>query len=107
MLLDLPGEEARPRFGKHWPLAAAGGLGFVALIWLVQVSAPNSVAGPDRRAGLSQWELGSRGRSGNGKPFGGRQGALWPFALPFEIAGLVLLAAIVGAVVLARRRTEA
>ena len=29
-----------------------------------------------------------------------------PFALPFEIAGLVLLAAIVGAVVLARRRTE-
>ena len=30
-----------------------------------------------------------------------------PFALPFEIAGLVLLAAIVGAVVLARRRTEA
>jgi NADH:ubiquinone oxidoreductase subunit 6 (subunit J) len=28
-------------------------------------------------------------------------------ALPFEIAGLVLLAAIVGAVVLARRRAEA
>jgi NADH:ubiquinone oxidoreductase subunit 6 (subunit J) len=28
------------------------------------------------------------------------------FALPFEIAGLVLLAAIVGAVVLARGRTE-
>ena len=27
-----------------------------------------------------------------------------PFALPFEIASLVLLAAIVGAVVLARRR---
>jgi NADH:ubiquinone oxidoreductase subunit 6 (subunit J) len=28
------------------------------------------------------------------------------FALPFEIAGLVLLAAIVGAVVLVRRRVE-
>jgi NADH-quinone oxidoreductase subunit J len=27
-----------------------------------------------------------------------------PFALPFEVASLVLLAAIVGAVVLARRR---
>ena len=23
MLLDLPSEEARPRFGKHWPFAAA------------------------------------------------------------------------------------
>jgi NADH-quinone oxidoreductase subunit J len=29
-----------------------------------------------------------------------------PFALPFEMASLVLLAAIVGAVVLARRRTD-
>ena len=28
-----------------------------------------------------------------------------PYALPFEIASLVLLAAIVGAVVLARKRT--
>ena len=28
------------------------------------------------------------------------------FALPFEIAGLVLLSAIVGAVVLVRRRVE-
>ena len=26
MLLDLPDEEARPRFGRHWPLAAAAGL---------------------------------------------------------------------------------
>ena len=59
MLLDLPGEEARPRFAKHWPLAAAGGLGFVALIWLVHVSTPNSVVGPNRGAGLDPWELGS------------------------------------------------
>ena len=26
MLLDLPDEEARPRFGRHWPLAAGVGL---------------------------------------------------------------------------------
>ena len=41
MLLDLPREEARPRFGSHWPLAAAGGLGFAALIWLTQAIAPD------------------------------------------------------------------
>ena len=41
MLLDLPGEEAQPRFAKHWPLAAAGGLGFVALTLLVHGSTPN------------------------------------------------------------------
>ena len=37
MLLDLPGEEARPRFGKHWPFAAAVGLSFAVLAWLPQV----------------------------------------------------------------------
>ena len=31
MLLDLPGEEARPRFGRHWPVAAVGALGLVVL----------------------------------------------------------------------------
>ncbi len=36
MLLDLPGEEARPRFGKHWPLAAVVGLSFASLAWLAQ-----------------------------------------------------------------------
>ena len=34
MLLDLPDEESRPRFGKHWPLAAAVGLAFAVLICL-------------------------------------------------------------------------
>ena len=31
MLLDLPGEEAGPRFGNHWPFAAAVGLSFAAI----------------------------------------------------------------------------
>src|SRR6266852_3694615 len=39
MLLDLPDEEARPRFGNHWPLAAAVGLCFAALAWLARVGA--------------------------------------------------------------------
>lgn len=107
MLLDLPGEEARPRFGKHWPLAAAGAVGFAALAWLAQVETPSAVADPDRRAGL---ESGGPGVAREGPAMGSLaevgRALFGPFALPFEIAGLLLLAAIVGAVVLARRRAE-
>ena len=91
MLLDLPGEEARPRFGAHWPFAVAGGLTLAALAWLAVVetsgTAPAKVAP----------SAGSLEYVGNAL-FG-------PFALPFEITSLILLAAIVGAVVLAKRRT--
>jgi NADH-quinone oxidoreductase subunit J len=107
MLLDLPGEEARPRFASHWPLAGAGGLGFVAVIWIVQVSKSNSIAVPNNRTGLESVGLGitadgpARGSlSEVGRTLFGQ------FALPFEIVGLVLLAGIVGAVILVRRRTE-
>lgn len=107
MLLDLPGEEARPRFGKHWPLAAAGGFGFVALTWLAQVETHDWALSPDRRAGL---ESVGAGVAAKGPAMGSLsevgRALFGPFALPLEIAGLVLLAAIVGAVVLARRRTE-
>ena len=107
MLLDLRGEVVRPRFGKHWPLAAAGGVGFVALTLLGQVETPDLALGPDRRAGVESVAAGvapigpvMENISQVGRALFG------PFALPFEIAGLVLLAAIVGAVVLARRRAE-
>jgi NADH-quinone oxidoreductase subunit J len=107
MLLDLPGEEARPRFAKHWPLAAAGGLGFVALVWLLRFPAYGSLLGPNHGAERESVGVGIA-------PEGPAMGSLsevgkalfGTFALPFEIAGLVLLAAIVGAVVLARGRTE-
>src|SRR5881409_3101093 len=39
MLLDLPGEVTRPRFGRHWPLAAAAAAGFIGLIWFAQAEA--------------------------------------------------------------------
>ena len=91
MLLDLPGEEGRPRFGRHWPLAAAVGFSFAGLAWLAQVETFGVAA-----KGASQGSLKDVGLA----LFG-------PYALPFEIASLVLLAAIVGAVVLARRRTAA
>ncbi len=98
MLLDLPDEEARPRFGKHWPLAAAVGFSFAALVWLCRSETLDPVGslaamGADRppQGGLSEIGMSLFG----------------PFALPFEIASLVLLAAIIGAVVLAKRRATA
>ena len=98
MLLDLPDEEAQARFGRHWPLAAAVGLSFSALACLAGIGtgiAPG--ISPSPGAALSK-----------GPP----QGALsamgmalfGPFALPFEMASLLLLAAIIGTVVLGRRR---
>jgi len=102
MLLDLPDEESRPRFGKHWPFAVAVGLSFAALAWSAQVEKFDAVEDSVAPSATPQTDgepvvgLGSLENVGNAL-FG-------PFALPFEIASLVLLAAIVGAVVLARRR---
>ena len=98
MLLDLPSEEARPRFGRHWPFAAAVGLSFAALAWLAQVETFDLVGAgvaPGAADGPPQGSLAEVGTA----LFG-------PFALPFEIASLLLLAAIVGAIVLARKRAE-
>ena len=102
MLLDLSGEEARPRFGAHWPLAAAGGIGFVVLTWFAQVETLDTArTGVARAAEHTAAQGPPQGRlSQIGMELFG------PFALPFEMASLILLAAIVGAVVLARRRSR-
>ena len=94
MLLDLPDEEARPRFGSHWPFAAAVGLSFAALVWLAH---SGSELAPAAR-GVSAERPMQGGLSEVGMALFG------PFTLPFEMASIVLLAAILGAVVLARRR---
>jgi len=96
MLLDLPDEEARPRFGSHWPFAAAVGLSFAALVWLAH---SGSELAPAAR-GVSAERPMQGGLSEVGMALFG------PFTLPFEMASIVLLAAILGAVVLARRRAS-
>ena len=101
MLVDLPGEEAGPRFGRHWPFAAAVGLSFTVLAWLARVETLDSV-GPSVASGAKRMAT-------DGPPQGSLadlgMALFGPFALPFEIASLLLLVAIVGAVVLARKRT--
>jgi NADH-quinone oxidoreductase subunit J len=95
MLLDLPSEAAGPRFGAHWPLCTAAGSAFAALIWYAHE--PGLVPPAQRTAagGPSPGNLSTVGMA-----------LFTQFALPFEIASLVLLAAIVGAVVVAKRKTE-
>ncbi len=103
MLLDLPREEARPRFGKHWPFAAAVGLSFVALAWLgrsetFDAATTTGVTAAAKSPAGQGSSLGSLSSIG--------EALFGPFALPFEMASLVLLAAIIGAVILARRRAS-
>src|SRR5688572_21748145 len=96
MLLDLRAEASGPRFGPHWPLCVAAGIAFAGMIWYAQektliATAPNADAGSAAPGTLSS--IGT---------------ALFTeFALPFEIVSLILLAAIVGAVVIGRKRTDA
>jgi len=96
MLLDLPGETAEARFGAHWPLCAAAGFGFAALAWFARD--PGLVPTAEHAAATDP-SPGSLSAVGH---------ALFTqFTLPFEIASLILLAAIVGAVVVAKRRAGA
>ena len=100
MLLDLPGEQAGPRFGNHWPFAAAVGLSFAAIAWLARVETSDPVGGGVSPAASRIVVEGPP--PGNISEIG--MALFGPFALPFELASLVLLAAIVGSVVLAKRR---
>jgi NADH-quinone oxidoreductase subunit J len=95
MLLDLPQETAGPRFGVHWPLCAAAGIAFAGIVWYARDPALPPLP-------ASSLVVGSPGSlSAVGTVLFTR------FALPFEITSLILLAAIVGAVVLARKRSGA
>ena len=97
MLVDLPGEKAAPRFSAHWPLCVAASLVFAALALYAQDAA--GLVPPAQRGsggGLSPQNVATLGTALFGE-----------FALPFEIVSVILLAAIVGAVVIAKKKTEA
>jgi NADH-quinone oxidoreductase subunit J len=94
MLLDFPREEAGPRFGGHWPfVVVAAGLTFAAVAWVVADS--GAVPAPAESVRLPSGNLSAVGIA-----------LFTRFGLPFEIASLILLAAMVGAIVVARRKTE-
>ena len=93
MLLDVPDEERGDRFGTHWKFAAFAGLGFASLAYLAYL-------GPLGESATTQAATGSEG--GAVAEIG--RALFGPYALPFELASLVLLAAIVGAIVLAKKK---
>ena len=108
MLLDLPSEEARPRFGKHWPLAVPISVG-IGLSLAALVAAYGGMETPVEGV-ITGAAHDGESVAAEDPPLGtlaevGRV-LFGPFALPFEIASLVLLAAIIGAVILARRRSR-
>ena len=94
MLLDLPSEAAGPRFGAHWPWCAAAGVAFAGLAWWAGDSGLLPPA-PAAAGGTPPNSIRAVGTV-----------LFAELALPFEVASLILLAAIVGAVVVARKRTE-
>ena len=95
MLLDLPSETSARRFGPHWPLALLAGAGFAVL--LVRWQQPGLATPPAATPGTPPMpHVTAVGMT-----------LFTQFALPFEVVSLVLLVAIVGAVVVARRKTAA
>jgi NADH-quinone oxidoreductase subunit J len=94
MLLDLPSETAARRFGAHWPLAAVAGGIFAVL--LVRWNQPGLAAPPPAAtaAAAPMPHVAAVGMA-----------LFTEFALPFELVSLILLMAIVGAVVVARRKS--
>lgn len=90
MLLDLPDEVSSPRFGRHWPLAAVAGVSCLALGWIA------------RGAAFAPAPAGGGASAGSPREIG--VALFGPFLLPFEIVSLLLLVAIVGAIVLIRRK---
>ena len=95
MLLDLPAETAGPRFGAHWPLCVAAGATFAALAMYADVEWLVPTPQPAAAGGTSPGNLAAVGTV-----------LFTEFALPFEITSLILLAAIIGAVVVAKRKTD-
>ena len=93
MLLDLPDETAAPRFGAHWPLSVAAGLAFAVLAWYVHAPGLVPAAQPVEPATRAPGSLQTIGMA-----------LFTEFAFPFEITSFILLVAIVGAVVVAKRK---
>ncbi len=96
MLLDLPQEQAGARFGAQWPIAGAAGVLFGALAWYASAHGlVPAVAEPVAGLAPPRGSLSAIGTA-----------IFTQFALPFEVVSLLLLAAIIGTIVIARRRTE-
>jgi len=97
MLLNVRSEESGKRFQSNWPLAIAlgvtiAGLFMAALVW----SEFHGVQGT--------YTIGAVKEMGNSQAIG--RVLYTDFLFPFEIASVILLVAMVGAIVLAKKKLD-
>jgi NADH-quinone oxidoreductase subunit J len=97
MLLNLRKEESENRFQKQWLFGA--GTGAVLIIFFVMIVGKITVLPP-----LGEYSIEAIKSEGAMMTIG--KVLYTRYLLPFEIASLVLLVAIIGAVVLAKRRIQ-
>jgi NADH-quinone oxidoreductase subunit J len=95
MLLNL-GDERRLRDGFSWKKVVAGGLGFGVLMELIYIFLMQS--------GSSSIDLTRATNVGTVEAIGKQ--LFTRFLFPFEVTSLLLTAAIVGAIVLAKKKLE-
>lgn len=97
MMLNLRNEYTAKQYQGHWPLAAITGLVFAALV--VSILGKITVL-----PALGEYSIEVIKSEGHMMTIG--KVMYTEYLLPFEIASIVLLVAIIGAVVLAKKRIE-
>ncbi len=97
MLLNLRSEETVAKYQKQWPVAV--GIGVVLAAFLVMIVGKITVL-PE----LGKYSIEMINTEGSMMTIG--KVLFTRYLLPFEIASIILLVAIVGAVVLAKKRIE-
>jgi NADH-quinone oxidoreductase subunit J len=95
MLLNLKSEQSVRKFQKQWPVGM--GIGLIFAIFFILIVRTITVMPP-----LGDYSVQLIQSEGNMMTIG--KVLYTKFLLPFEIASLILLVAIIGAVVLAKRR---
>lgn len=97
MMLNLKKEETVRKFQKQWPIST--GIGMIFVIFFVLIVGKISVIPP-----LGDFTVELIKSEGSIMTIG--KVLYTEYLLPFEIASIVLLVAIIGAVVLAKKRLE-
>ncbi len=97
MLLNLKKEETVRKYQDQWPVAA--GVGVILAVFFVAIVGKISVLAP-----LGKYSIEAIQSEGSLMSIG--KVLYTEYLLPFEIASIILLVAIIGAVILAKKRIE-
>jgi NADH-quinone oxidoreductase subunit J len=93
MLLNIKEDELKEQYSRTWPAAVSIGVAFILLL-IKMPTFPLGIKG--------QWDIRAITEATNTGAIG--QVLYTDFLLPFEVVSLILLIAIIGAIVLAKKR---